>query len=500
MLKRALIYARVSTDEQVEKYGLPAQFRACREYAVANGFEVVEEIADDGYTGAILSRPGLDRLRKLIAEGAASIVLMLDPDRLSRDLEYLLRLKREIEAHARLEFVTARFEDTTNGKLFFAMKGMIAEWERGVIRDRTMRGKAERAKSGRRVGGRTPFGYIDQAGELVVDPDRASVAQQIFSWHDAGVSMLEITSRLRSAGVKTWSGKPWWYTSVRSILTNEVYAGVQRWGAEGIVIPAPALVSREQWERVQARLKENPAPTVGRPSSAYLLRGLIHCFCGLRMYGETCKIGGNGTRRYHFYRCRERNRTMPRERYCGGAVNATRLDSAVWDAISGTFTDSARLRAAIAERESAIRSLDPSRVEQLEGHVQKLRRREQAALDLMADPDLAADRPAIKRQYLDAQTERRRVEAEILAARRVTSIREGSWIDETAGLIRRYLANLDAPEKRQEFVRRVVSRADWSGEELKIACFIGPKSSSLSQETVSFPERVEILLTARIAA
>lgn len=500
MQPRALIYARVSTEDQLEKYGMPAQLSACRDFAKGQGFDVIKEITDDGISGAILDRPGLDRLRELVDGGAVDVVVMLDPDRLSRDMVHLVHLKRELDKRCRMEFVTGSFERTTSGKMFFGMKAVIAEYERDVIRDRTIRGKRERARSGRRVGGREPFGYRDEDGSLVVEADRALVARQMFEWYDAGLSLCEITRRLRMAGVSTWSGKPWWYTAVRSILTNEVYAGVGHWGQDRIAIPVPALVSRELWERVKARLEAvrcGRSPNVGRPSSAYLLRGLLECQCGRKMYGETAK---SGTRRYPWYRCQSRNKTLAHRPYCGAAVSAAKLDAAVWSKLTQAFTDAGQLHAMVRDHEMTVKACGPDRALQLESQAAKLRRREQAALDLMADPDLAEDRGAIKRQYVDAQTERRRIEAELAAGRRVASIQAGAWIDETVKLLQDYIPQIESAEKKQEFVKGMVSRAVWTGEVLKLACFIGPKSGTSSRRIDGFPESLEILLNVRLAA
>lgn len=504
MSTRILIYARVSTEDQLEKYGLPLQLRACREYAKAHGLEVLEEITDDGISGTILHRPGLDRVRRLVREQAVGAVLSFDPDRLSRVLRDLLEVKAEADAcNVPLLFVMATFDKTPSGELFFHIKGAVATYERTLFLERSMRGKRERAKSGLRVGGRTPFGYRDEGGSLIVEEDRAAVARQIFAWYDSGLSLCEITRRLRSSGVRTWSGKPWWYTSVRAILSNEVYAGVGHWGAERIALAVPPLVSREQWERVQLRLADNlladHRANVGRPSVAYLLRGLIRCRCGLRMYGEVAKSGGKGTRTYHFYRCQARNKTLPHSRYCGLAVNATQLDAAAWKVLTETFTDPARLRAMVREHEAAARAVDPRHLEQLDAQAQRLRRREQALVEMMGDPDLAEDRAAVKRQYVEAQLERRRIEAEVAAGRRVAVLQGGDWIEEAVSLLREYVPTIASPEKRQEFVRGMVSRAEWTGEELQMACFIGPKCSSFSRESVEFPDW-QILLTARLAA
>src|SRR5689334_606951 len=138
-----LIYARVSTEDQLEKYGLPAQLRACREFAREHSLSVLEEITDDGISGMILERPGLARVRERIASGEVDMVLMLDADRLSRDLGHLLRLKLEIENRCRLEFVAAKFEDSPSGRMFFSVRGAVAQYERELMRERCMRGRLE---------------------------------------------------------------------------------------------------------------------------------------------------------------------------------------------------------------------------------------------------------------------------------------------------------------------------------------------------------------------
>src|SRR5215204_5349855 len=84
--KRAILYARVSTDEQARSgYSLAQQIEALREHADREGYEITEEIEDRGYSGATLARPGLDRVRDLVAAGTASIVLAQDRDRFARE-------------------------------------------------------------------------------------------------------------------------------------------------------------------------------------------------------------------------------------------------------------------------------------------------------------------------------------------------------------------------------------------------------------------------------
>jgi site-specific DNA recombinase len=507
-MQRTIIYARVSTEDQMEKYGLPAQLRACREYAAAHGLEVIEEITDEGISGATLERAGLERLRQRVRAGAADIVLMLDPDRLSRSLSHLLIVKPEIEERARIQFVTGSFEDSASGRLFFNLKGSIAEYEREVIRDRTMRGKKERAKDGLIVGGRTCYGYRYEAGKLIPDPERAPVAQSIFAGYDAGVSLRAITRRLRETGAPTWSGRKWGHSSVRRMLTNETYAGVAHYlrsrrqgqkrvlraAEERIAITVPALIERAQWERVQARLAQNHG-SGGPSSTAYLLKGLIWCACGRRMTGERGK-------KSYAYRCSGRDPLRFHGGPCRGTVHAGRLDTTVWRDLTAAMSDAEQLRKLLAEHEAQVAKADPSHLARLEEQARKLKRREERALSMMLDPDLAADRGAIKAQYQEAQRGRLQLEAEIASCRRAESrAADGlGWLDQMASVLREDLREMTAPEQRQAFVRMLRARADWDGKELKMRCFIGTRVWNSSAHSPQSTDGLEFVLNVRLAA
>src|ERR671932_226215 len=94
--KRAILYARVSTDEQARSgYSLAQQIEALRQYAAREGYEVLEEVADPGQSGASLERPGMERVRDLVAAGGVSVVLAQDRDRFAREPAYLYLLREE---------------------------------------------------------------------------------------------------------------------------------------------------------------------------------------------------------------------------------------------------------------------------------------------------------------------------------------------------------------------------------------------------------------------
>src|SRR2546430_32550 len=151
MNQTAAIYARVSSDRQKEQETIVSQRAALLEYAQAHQYTVPPEwrFEDEGYSGSTLVRPGLERLRDLIAEGAIETVLVYGPDRLSRNYAYQVLLLEEFARHgAAVRFLKAPAADTPEQRLLLQFQGMIAEYERAQIAERTRRGKRFRAKAG----------------------------------------------------------------------------------------------------------------------------------------------------------------------------------------------------------------------------------------------------------------------------------------------------------------------------------------------------------------
>src|SRR5258708_27613523 len=206
---RCVLYARVSLEEQAEQFGLPSQLRALRERATASGYNLGDPIVDEGYSGADLARPGLGKIREMVRARTVDVVVVHDPDRLSRKLAHQAILLEEFErAGVRLEFITMPPADTPEAKMLLGVKSMFAEYEREKIRERTLRGRREKARQGFIVGGRVAFGYRylgkadGKRGELVVDEQQAVIVEEIFRWAADGVSVRGIVARLNEMGVQ----------------------------------------------------------------------------------------------------------------------------------------------------------------------------------------------------------------------------------------------------------------------------------------------------------
>ena len=149
--KRAILYARVSTDEQARSgYSLAQQIEALRAYAAREGYEILEEVSDPGQSGASLERPGMDRVRDLVASGGVSVVLTQDRDRIAREPAYHYLLRREFEEHgAKIRAMNDRGDDTPEGELTDGILDQLAKYERAKISERSRRGKLRKAREGK---------------------------------------------------------------------------------------------------------------------------------------------------------------------------------------------------------------------------------------------------------------------------------------------------------------------------------------------------------------
>ena len=162
-MKTAAIYARVSSDKQKEENTIASQTAALIAFAAEQGCAVPAEwiFEDEGYSGASLIRPGLERVRDLAAEGQLDAVLVYAPDRLSRRYAYQILLIEEF-ARAGVEtlFIRSPRATTAEDQLLLQFQGMIAEYERAQILERSRRGKRHRAREGQvSVLSGAPFGY-----------------------------------------------------------------------------------------------------------------------------------------------------------------------------------------------------------------------------------------------------------------------------------------------------------------------------------------------------
>ncbi len=185
---RAIIYARVSTDDQADRgYSLPTQLEACRKYAERLGLTVIAEFTED-CSGAIsfAERPEGKKAVAMLKHREADAILIYQVDRLSRDIVDLLGSTRDwiragIQVHA---CDIGRVESELD--IVLVIKGWQGGDERKKIAERTARGRDGKAQSGKVVGqGFAPYGHefqLDATGRVagLVVKDREAQIVQMF--------------------------------------------------------------------------------------------------------------------------------------------------------------------------------------------------------------------------------------------------------------------------------------------------------------------------------
>ena len=346
---KAVLYIRVSTGQQAEQgTSLDVQEEACVRKAKEIGAQIVDIISDEGVSGGLyLSRPGIQKALALLEAREADTLITLKLDRSGRDADVLSLIRKRIHnAGAELVFVDgASFEDNAAGNLMFLMSAGFAQFEKEVIRERTMSGRRKRAEQGQQpTRSRHPFGYrivckedvlrgdyaLEQLGTYQIAAEQAQWAKQMFLWYAAGASLRQVCRYLQEQGVQTpQNGAVWLPGTIKIVLSNPVYKGTPQWGKKqrrtdegrlqrGMTRPdyvvsvpeekrlhlsAPPLVDAATWDTCQERLSGNQSTLGGNPERRFLLSGLLRCpKCGRSMSGEH-----NKGRRY--YNCTA-SRTM----------------------------------------------------------------------------------------------------------------------------------------------------------------------------------------------
>lgn len=387
-MSETIVYARVSTEEQARKgFSIPAQLDQCRAYCARNGFAVGLELADDE-TGAILARDGLTRLRDLVRAGAVRRVVVWRQDRLARDELGYFTLRAEFRRHG-VEVHAVNRGGKVDG-LYASLEAVLDADERERIRERTMRGRKDKAIRGNIIGhGPPPYGYTRTGeGEHIaweIDEAAARVVRQIFELHArALLAPAEIAVRLTAQQAPTPSQRRgagritarWNRETIRWILRNTSYAGTfyayrtrQPRGdrpnkrpaaqitprAEWIPISVPAIVDRELFDAAQRRLDAAPQLAFRNTKREYLIGRRVHCACGRAATASASSLSGRNTKRYLYYSCnsRRRGKDQPMAPCVVPPFRADHADATVWAWVSANLLNPEVLHAHLARRDAA---------------------------------------------------------------------------------------------------------------------------------------------------
>lgn len=411
------IYARVSTTAQAEHgYSLETQVEACKKKAIELGATSIKEYIDNGYSGAYLERPKLDELRDAVSAKLHDCIIIYDIDRLSRDTMHLLLLTDEFEKNATLIYVNSEYNKTPEGQLFFEIRGSFAKYERIKIQDRFQRGMRGKLRKGLPISDHNVYGYSWDGENYIINEAQAEIVRQCF---DKYINSLggyrNIIDWLYEQGIPSPKGSPRWsdYGFMR-LLKRQMYTGeyysytvyhkkvsakhftyIKRDKAEWIPMTCPAIISKETFEKAQAKLRRNKQQKIRETKHVALLSGVIYCAsCGRKM--RACME----TRRKHpysFYQCYAVSKKDP---LCKNhSVSSDIVDKLVWDYIDKICRNEKLLKKYIAQNQP--KATDNTDIIQKE--LRNIESKRQAIMNWFSSNLITAEESTTKLQMLKKQ-------------------------------------------------------------------------------------------------
>jgi site-specific DNA recombinase len=399
----AVLYARVSGEEQAKKgYSLADQLDTLRHWCSENDYRILEEVQDKGFSGAYLERPGLDKIREMVAGGNVDAVVVLFRDRIARGVYAQLLSEEFREYGARLVALNSRGDDSPDGELGDNILDVIAAWERKKIAERMNRGKRRKAREGKVVAGPRPnygFRFNEKRDGYLVDEDKMVVVRRIFRMVGAeGMVLNAARCALEKEGIPTPSGRRTWsrqylrdciyddahlshtYEEISPLVTPQVAStldpsrnyGVWWYGAERhvhaqrrevtpdgtpryrrvkksvpaprkewIAVPVPDAGVPKEWA-IAAReaIKDNEWIANAGDKVWELSGGVIRCAeCGRAMTVNHVRAKGRG-----YYRCTGRyNGGIESRCSMSHTIRAEAAETRVWEFVSEILTNPQRL-------------------------------------------------------------------------------------------------------------------------------------------------------------
>lgn len=378
-MKLAAIYARVSTARQEEEQTIKTQLSAVNELVQKSGLNVVEKYIDEGWSGDVLARPALDKLRQDAKAKLWQVVVIYDPDRLARRYSYQELVMDELrETGIEVVFVTIASPKNSEDKILYGVRGLFAEYERAKIGERFRLGKLRKVKEGHILVSEPLYGYRYIAkqdkvhGYYEINEEEARVIKMVFDWIDReGLTLRAVIRRLQELGIKPRKSKRgvWATSTLSKLLQNKAYIGEAHWGssyavvpekptnkakyrrikkssrrmkpeAEWFTIPVPPIVDKDVFLRVRAKIEANFLLSQRNTKNEYLLTGRIYCPCGRKRSGEGPQRG-----KHLYYRCTDRVLSFPLPHTCQEkSLNARIVDRVVWNGIARLITSPELMR------------------------------------------------------------------------------------------------------------------------------------------------------------
>jgi site-specific DNA recombinase len=502
-MKRAAIYMRVSTAEQEKEETIKNQEGELLKRVEADGNALSPDCIyqDDGWSGTILERPALDKMRADAADGNFEVLYAYDRGRLARRFVYQEIILDGLRA-AHVEFISLHDinGDSHEERLMGGVMGIFHEYERLKITERMRIGKVRKVNENKKLLGYNPkYGYDYHAriknvrdGYFSINEKQATVVRDIYTWcGEEFLSKYAIRARLYKLGIPPLKGKKkYWSTSVLDrMLRDTTYMGehyynktesvetknprkvekyrrtvkgsrVTRPKKDWMMVEVPAIVTPELFNKVQTQLARNKKfNSRNNSSNKYLLGGAIYCTCGFARTGDPA----NGSR---YYRCTDRLNNGKGTRTCFlHGINVPVLDDLVWNNLSELLKQPELVfEQAKKWQEERVSPLQ-SELARLKERLRGLEEKHHRFLNLFGEGEIT-EQMYKERKYEINESSHSIVE-EIKAIEDEIANKPSLPLEELAGGVIKLVEDLDFAEKK-EIVQKVVTKVVATKEEVSV--------------------------------
>ncbi len=306
-LKQALIYIRVSSEEQVDNFSLGTQEEICRREAKHRGFEIVQVFREEGKSAkTITGRPELLKLLDFCKKNKKNIqaIFVYRLDRLSRQTsDYLLIRKRLFDVGIAIISANEPTGNSPTEKLLETILASFAQHDNDVRSERTKNGMRARFLAGL-ISNHVPLGYLNRSGYAVKDPESFDTLKRGWDLMATGTkSLREMATIITSWGVNMR------IQAAQRLFRNKFYMGLLTSEKYPEVVQGQhtPMVSEEQFYKVQAILdgrnvNKLAMPRKSRDNIDFPLRVILRCSkCNAPFTGGWSKY-----HQYAYYFCRKR--------------------------------------------------------------------------------------------------------------------------------------------------------------------------------------------------
>ena len=459
-MKRAILYARVSSDLQQKERTIESQIAELKKQIAKTGDKLVKEYVDDGYSGAKLDRPAMNEVRMDLKKGTFETIYILNTDRIARDVTYQNIIVGEMLHYKKQIIINGKdYIHNPENKFTLTVLGAVSELERAKLIERIMRGRQYRLNQGLLLGhGHHTYGYTymrktaTSFPSYAVNEKEAKIVRYIFETYVKDeIGVRPIARRLEKMGAPVKGRNRLQQTNIKGILHNEMYTGVRYFNtmtnretkstqmprdrSEWIGVKIPAIISKKLFDKAQVKLNHN-RETFRNAHRSRLLSNLVWCgACGTRcyVYGRHYEFWRQtperGYRRF-VYRCGSKNPSNHNIE-----INGQVIESRVLTMVQETMLDPKKLYASIdflKKKKRANHVTNDRQLKEVDERLHGIVLQKKRIVDLYATEEL--DREEYVRRIHEYDTE-----TDALTARRSELLKFVPIFQET-GLIKQGIA------------------------------------------------------------